>query len=74
MRFPIFYRRKNHTRNMWITLAGGIFLAAIDVTLEFLLTDIQPQPGCAAIGCFTGKIYKNWWGASNMVSSINFQK
>uniref|UniRef100_A0A914D1I9 Uncharacterized protein n=1 Tax=Acrobeloides nanus TaxID=290746 RepID=A0A914D1I9_9BILA len=45
---------------MWLTLAGGLFLAAIDVTLEFLLTNIQPQLGCAAIGCFVSFNYKIW--------------
>uniref|UniRef100_A0A914C7R7 G-protein coupled receptors family 1 profile domain-containing protein n=1 Tax=Acrobeloides nanus TaxID=290746 RepID=A0A914C7R7_9BILA len=50
---------------MWLTLAGGIFCAAIDCALEFLLTDIQPQPGCAAIGCFVSANYQYWWGVSN---------
>ena len=72
MRFPLYYRRKNHNLNMWLTLAGGLFLAAIDVTLEFLLTNIQPQPGCAAIGCFVSFNYKIWWGATNMVRVKNW--
>uniref|UniRef100_A0A914CNE0 G_PROTEIN_RECEP_F1_2 domain-containing protein n=1 Tax=Acrobeloides nanus TaxID=290746 RepID=A0A914CNE0_9BILA len=50
---------------MWLTLAGGLFCAAIDCALEFLLTDIQPQPGCAAIGCFVSANYQYWWGVSN---------
>lgn len=67
MRFPVFYRGKNHILNSILTLIFGIILASIDVILEYVLTEIKPIPGCAAVGCFISPTFKTYWGASNMV-------
>ena len=69
MRFPVFYRGKNHMLYTWFVLIIGLVLGVIDVTLEFYTTEFNVHRyNCAAIGCFQDKTFRAYWGISNMAS------
>uniref|UniRef100_A0AC34F3I4 G-protein coupled receptors family 1 profile domain-containing protein n=1 Tax=Panagrolaimus sp. ES5 TaxID=591445 RepID=A0AC34F3I4_9BILA len=71
MRFPVFYRGKNHMRYVLGVLFSGILFGFLDVILEFYTTEFNVHRyNCAAIGCFQDKTFRAFWGMSNMV--LNF--
>uniref|UniRef100_A0AC34G1B2 G-protein coupled receptors family 1 profile domain-containing protein n=1 Tax=Panagrolaimus sp. ES5 TaxID=591445 RepID=A0AC34G1B2_9BILA len=71
MRFPVFYRGKNHMRYVLGVLLSGILFGFLDVILEFYTTQFNVHRyNCAAIGCFQDKLFRAYWGISNMVLNI----
>uniref|UniRef100_A0A914P9W3 G-protein coupled receptors family 1 profile domain-containing protein n=1 Tax=Panagrolaimus davidi TaxID=227884 RepID=A0A914P9W3_9BILA len=71
MRFPVFYRGKNHMRYVWGILIIGLILGYSDVILEFFTTEFNiHRYNCAAIGCFQDKLFRAYWGISNMVLNV----
>ncbi|VDL81656.1 unnamed protein product [Nippostrongylus brasiliensis] len=51
-------------------LTVGCLLAALDLTIEFMLAPFKRVPNCAAIGCFVSDQFRYYWGTSNMVMGI----
>ncbi|KAE9549480.1 hypothetical protein FO519_007304 [Halicephalobus sp. NKZ332] len=67
MKAPAYYRGKNQMRFVWLTLAIGLILGAIDVVLEYHTTTFNIRKlNCAAIGCHQDPGFRAYWGISNM--------
>uniref|UniRef100_A0A914Z2Y0 Uncharacterized protein n=1 Tax=Panagrolaimus superbus TaxID=310955 RepID=A0A914Z2Y0_9BILA len=56
---------------VWGVLISGLLFGALDVILEFYTTEFNVHRyNCAAIGCFQDKLFRAYWGISNMVLNI----
>ncbi|KHJ95824.1 hypothetical protein OESDEN_04222 [Oesophagostomum dentatum] len=64
---PMLYRNLPTVVYANTSLLLGIFLACVDLFLEFLLSPIIERPNCAAIGCFVSDQFRYYWGTSNML-------
>lgn len=68
MRYPMYYRNKNHARYVAAVIVAGVAFGVMDVMIEFSLsTPVSSVPGCAAAGCFMSFKFHVYWGCSNMV-------
>ncbi|WKX96644.1 hypothetical protein Q1695_012797 [Nippostrongylus brasiliensis] len=68
--FPATYRRLPSYKYAAVALTVGCVLAALDLTIEFMLAPFKRVPNCAAIGCFLSDQFLYYWGTSNMVMGI----
>ncbi|WKX96638.1 hypothetical protein Q1695_012794 [Nippostrongylus brasiliensis] len=68
--FPATYRRLPSYKYAAVALTVGCLLAALDLTIEFMLAPFKRVPNCAAIGCFLSDKFLYYWGTSNMVMGI----
>ncbi|WKX96647.1 hypothetical protein Q1695_012798 [Nippostrongylus brasiliensis] len=68
--FPATYRRLPSYKYAVTALTVGCLLAALDLTIEFMLAPFKRVPNCAAIGCFVSDQFRYYWGTSNMVMGI----
>lgn len=67
MKLPVYYRKKNQTAFVIMTLSIGIGFAIIDLILEYHTTIFNVRRyNCAAIGCFQDSKFRAYWGISNM--------
>lgn len=70
MSCPLYYRNKSHRLHIICTLAFGLLCSAVDVYFELTMGHKTVSIGCAAVGCFTSKNFRIYWGASNSVWSL----
>ncbi|WKX96637.1 hypothetical protein Q1695_012793 [Nippostrongylus brasiliensis] len=68
--FPVTYRRLPSYKYAVTALTVGCLLAALDLTIEFMLAPFKRVPNCAAIGCFVSDQFRYYWGTSNMVMGV----
>ncbi|VDL63418.1 unnamed protein product [Nippostrongylus brasiliensis] len=69
--FPVTYRRLPSYKYAVTALTVGCLLAALDLTIEFMLAPFKRVPNCAAIGCFVSDQFRYYWGTSNMANNIS---
>uniref|UniRef100_A0A0K0DFY4 G_PROTEIN_RECEP_F1_2 domain-containing protein n=1 Tax=Angiostrongylus cantonensis TaxID=6313 RepID=A0A0K0DFY4_ANGCA len=66
--FPVVFRNLSTRSYAVFSLLCGVFLAVLDVILEFSLTPFNSALNCVAIGCFLSETFRYYWGISNMVN------
>lgn len=63
IRFPFYYRTKNHRRDAAIAIVFGLAVALANAAQPFVMGYAKRRIGCPAAGCFA-----NDWAFSNTVS------
>lgn len=67
MCWPVYYRNKSQRLYIICTLVFALAASAVDVYFELTMEPKTVAIGCAAVGCFTSKNFRIYWGISNSV-------
>ncbi|KHN79560.1 hypothetical protein Tcan_17293 [Toxocara canis] len=70
----LFFPMKYYTLQRRRYLIGGFILsmlmAAFDWAMLFMVSSIEPSPGCSSFACFTSGTFRAYWGLSNTIVNM----
>ncbi|KJH46070.1 hypothetical protein DICVIV_07880 [Dictyocaulus viviparus] len=66
--YPILFRKLSSYSYATLCLLIGFLFGIFDLILEFLLSPLDRNPNCAALGCFVSNEFRYYWGTSNMAN------
>ncbi|KJH50209.1 hypothetical protein DICVIV_03648 [Dictyocaulus viviparus] len=66
--FPIKFRKLSQRSYPMICFMCGFSFGIMDVIIEFITSPFKDVPNCPTIGCFLSRMFRYYWGMSNMAN------